>query len=170
MPRFLWYPSKCVFLLSAVFLSLIYIEFTTGFLPMPKCTPGNIMIRRNAGKIYGVLNDFDLASRLDITTDDPTSDHWTGTRPYKALDLLDTDQLFNYLYRHDLQSLFYIILCLVCRYEKPGHRLKNSPFSSWFLGSDQNVFLDKKAIITANKTPIVSPHFFRVLVVDYSHV
>lgn len=123
-------------------------------------SPGNIMFRRSAsGQVYGVLNDFDLASRLDIEHDGPTSNQRTGTRPYMALDLLDSNQPSVHRYRHDLESLFYIILCLACRYEKPGVRLENPPFMKWFLGTDEDVFFAKYTEISRKRTFAFARYF-----------
>ncbi|KAF5353169.1 hypothetical protein D9757_012645 [Collybiopsis confluens] len=49
---------------------------------------GNIMFRRQNGKVYGVLNDFDLSSSLPLKGQ-PSSNWRTGTRPYMAYDLLN---------------------------------------------------------------------------------
>ncbi|KAJ6598737.1 hypothetical protein B0H10DRAFT_2085083 [Mycena sp. CBHHK59/15] len=50
----------------------------------------NLMYRRIDGKIYGVLNDFDLSV---VMGKEPrsTSKQRTGTEPYMAMDLLETD-------------------------------------------------------------------------------
>lgn len=117
------------------------------------------MFRRRHGKVYGVLNDFDLASRLDCERNGPTSNYRTGTRPYMAIDLLNTKGPSVHMYRHDLESLFYVILCLACRYEKPGCRLKDPPFANWFLGTDEGVRVHKSDFILMNETPTVSSYF-----------
>ncbi|KAJ3990882.1 kinase-like domain-containing protein, partial [Lentinula boryana] len=81
---------------------------------------GNIMFRRKDGKIYGVLNDFDLSSRVQSMDKGPTSNHRTGTRPFMSIDLLNANWEGGHLYRHDIESLFYIMLCLACRYRRPN--------------------------------------------------
>ncbi|KAJ6552378.1 hypothetical protein B0H10DRAFT_1968423 [Mycena sp. CBHHK59/15] len=48
---------------------------------------GNLMFHEIEGKVYGVLNDFDLALRLSDTTPS-TSKQRTGTKLYMAIDLL----------------------------------------------------------------------------------
>ncbi|KAK0237059.1 hypothetical protein EDD85DRAFT_1023789 [Armillaria nabsnona] len=79
----------------------------------------NIMWRRTVnGHVRGVLNDFDLSSFRDDTS--PASVECTGTLPYMAYELLDDDENGNppkHLYRHDLESIFYVILLLCCRCE-----------------------------------------------------
>jgi serine/threonine protein kinase len=94
-------------------------------------------------RIYGVLTDFDLASwRCDLDKDyTKTSQQRTGTPPYMAHGLLDGSEPFH-LYRHDLESLFYIMLILATHYEikapeegdKGGIRLRGGelPYQRWF--------------------------------------
>ncbi|KAJ3883177.1 protein kinase [Lentinula edodes] len=111
---------------------------------------GNIMFRRIDGKIYGVLNDFDLSSRVRDMDNGPTSNQRTGTRPFMSLDLLDPTWKGGHFYRHDLESLFYIILCLACRYEAPCvPAAEPRPFSQWFSGTDREIFNDKNTFFTS---------------------
>jgi hypothetical protein len=101
------------------------------------------MYRLIERKVYGVLTDFDLASRTVLMDDDytRTSQQRTGTPPFMAHGLLDgTDPL--HLYRHDVESLFYIMLILATHYEiqasKKGEvggvrmRQGKLPFERWF--------------------------------------
>ncbi|KAF8883216.1 hypothetical protein CPB85DRAFT_1338817 [Mucidula mucida] len=65
---------------------------------------GNIMWHCRNGRIRGVLNDFDFVP---------------GTRPFMAHELHDVDANGDppvHLYRHDLESIFYIIILLTCAY------------------------------------------------------
>ncbi len=74
--------------------------------------------RTVSGHLCGVLNDFDLSSFCDDTG--TSSVERTGTLPYMAYELLDDDENGNppkHLYRHDLESIFYVILLLCCRCE-----------------------------------------------------
>ncbi|KAJ3889011.1 protein kinase [Lentinula edodes] len=123
---------------------------------------GNIMYRRKNGKVYGVLNDFDLSSRVRDMDKGPTSKQRTGTRPFMSLDLLNPDWEGGHLYRHDLESLFYIMLCLACRYEAPGVPAPEPrPYSEWFSGTDADV-LDNKSKVLLNalgKGPPVQAYF-----------
>ncbi|KAJ3741413.1 protein kinase [Lentinula detonsa] len=101
---------------------------------------GNIMFRRIDGKVYGVLNDFDLSSFVHDMGKGPASDFRTGTRPFMSVDLLDPKWKGGHLYRHDLESLFFIMICLTCRYERPGvPAAEPRPFSKWFSGTDDEV-------------------------------
>ncbi|KAJ4494915.1 hypothetical protein C8J55DRAFT_395108, partial [Lentinula edodes] len=91
---------------------------------------GNIMFRRKNDKIYGVLNNFDLSYR------GPTSNQRTGTRPFMSRDLLCPTWTGGHLYRQYLESLFYIMLCLSCRYKKPGlPTAEPRAYSKWFSGT-----------------------------------
>ncbi|KAF8826602.1 hypothetical protein HHX47_DHR5000074 [Lentinula edodes] len=109
---------------------------------------GNIMYRRIDGKVYGVLNDFDLSSRVRDMDKGPTSNQRTGTRPFMSVDLLSPVWEGGHLYRHDLESLFYIMLCLACRYIAPGvPAAEPRSFSLWFSGTDREIFNDKNTFL-----------------------
>ncbi|KAJ3784987.1 hypothetical protein GGU10DRAFT_270293, partial [Lentinula aff. detonsa] len=73
---------------------------------------GNIMFRRIDGRVYGVLNDFDLSSFVRDMVKGPSSDFRTGTRPFMSVDLLNPKWNGGHLYRHDLESLFFIMILL----------------------------------------------------------
>ena len=79
---------------------------------------GNIMIRRDSkGRYRGVLNDWDLSSHLKDIGQGATSHFRTGTRPFMAheLHLTGPDGPPMHRYRHDLESLFFIMVLLFCR-------------------------------------------------------
>ncbi|KAJ3795723.1 protein kinase, partial [Lentinula aff. detonsa] len=114
---------------------------------------GNIMFRRKDGKIYGVLNDFDLSSRVQDMSNGSTSNQRTGTRPFMSPDLLDPDWEGGHLYRHDLESLFFIMLCLACRYKAPGiPATEPRPYAQWFSGTDLEVFNAKYTFLAKSST------------------
>ncbi len=79
------------------------------------------MIREDEdGNVYGVPNDFDLAALLSDDASD-TLLRRTGTPPFMAIDLQDPHKSqVRHLYRHDLESLFYVLVMFVCRYEYKG--------------------------------------------------
>ncbi|KAJ7883488.1 hypothetical protein B0H14DRAFT_2701921 [Mycena olivaceomarginata] len=89
----------------------------------------NLMYREIDGKIYGVLNDFDLSVLQDKELR-PTSKQRTGTEPYMAVDLLVTGPPPPHLYRFDLESLFYVLAYVVCQYHD-GKKIDNPPFDAW---------------------------------------
>jgi hypothetical protein len=64
-------------------------------------------------KVYGVLTDYDLSSwKKDLIGGyTRTSQQRTGTPPYMAQELLQGTST-THLYRHDLESLFYIMLLM----------------------------------------------------------
>ncbi|KAF9502115.1 hypothetical protein BDN71DRAFT_1491472 [Pleurotus eryngii] len=62
----------------------------------------------------GILNDWDLAS--DVIPLGPHAKHRTGTGPFMALDLLTDDDPPTHLYRHDLESLFYVLVLAAVHY------------------------------------------------------
>ncbi|KAK0236725.1 hypothetical protein EDD85DRAFT_885245 [Armillaria nabsnona] len=107
-------------------------------------SPGNIMWRRTIdGHIRGVLNDFDLSSLRDVPG--PSSFQRTGTLPYMAYELLinKNGQPPKHLYRHDVESVFYVILLLCCRYKALATPTSSepapltcekvsSPFDEWY--------------------------------------
>ena len=92
--------------------------------------------------VYGVLTDYDLSSwvaslRTDYTK---TSQQRTGTPPYMAHELL-TGTNDIHLYRHDVESLFYIMLLLCARHKFNPHkkakwpvvmREGKLPYGDWF--------------------------------------
>jgi len=134
-------------------------------------------------KVYGVLTDFDLSSwkeNLDSNYEQ-TSQQRTGTPPFMAQGLLDGSEPLH-LYRHDLESLFYIMLIVATRYEikpttkkQPGglrarRGIKDLPYQDWFnqesykaLADSKNTFFTKKADLN------LSPAFedFRGWLVDF---
>ena len=98
-------------------------------------------------KVYGVLTDYDLSSwKKDLKNDyTRTSQQRTGTPPYMAQELLKGTSS-THLYRHDVESLFYIMLLLCGRhtlgYPKDGTnkeaelqvvmREGKLPYQDWF--------------------------------------
>ena len=120
-------------------------------------SPNNIMYRRIEGKVYGVLMDFDLSSwtRSLAGNYTKTSQQRTGTPPYMAHGVLDgTDPM--HMYRHDVESIFYIILMLATRYEvyslddgvggglRARRELGQLPFHQWFNQSEYTTLSSSK--------------------------
>ncbi|KAG7447164.1 uncharacterized protein BT62DRAFT_893017 [Guyanagaster necrorhizus] len=132
-------------------------------------SPGNIMWRRTVdGHLRGVLNDFDLSAYRHETG--PSSRQRTGTLPYMAFELLNNDNNGHppkHLYRHDVESIFYVILLLCCRYEVvatqdlDGRPILErthvpSPFDSWYK-LDRDGLKEKKCyFITTRGSPKVN--------------
>ncbi|KAF8177018.1 hypothetical protein BJ912DRAFT_908859 [Pholiota molesta] len=89
------------------------------------------MYRKVNGGICGVLSDYDLSLFFNKPKAGPSSKQRTGTRPYMAIDLLQPTPT-KHLYRHDLESLFYVILVLVTRYKKGKEIINKPPVQKWF--------------------------------------
>ncbi|KAJ3935280.1 MAG: hypothetical protein NXY57DRAFT_519291 [Lentinula lateritia] len=85
---------------------------------------GNIMVREKNGQKYGVLNDWDLASWLNTENEVSTSKFRMGTRPYMAHEQHSSDWQGPHQFRHDLESVFYIILLLVSLYSSPTEKVR----------------------------------------------
>ncbi|THV01024.1 hypothetical protein K435DRAFT_793628 [Dendrothele bispora CBS 962.96] len=107
----------------------------------------NIMFRKDGDEIFGVLNDLDLSSPL-TNRPSATSKHRTGTRPFMAHQLQHPTKKVTPLYRHDLESLFYVMLCLTCRYTLDGHEIRSAPYEDWYTAPDHIVSGLKRNIVT----------------------
>ncbi|KAF9256058.1 hypothetical protein L218DRAFT_882641 [Marasmius fiardii PR-910] len=129
----------------------------------------NIMFWRNptTREVYGVLNDFDLSSRVaeDRTA---SSKQRTGTKPYMAHDLFDDEWVLGHLYRHDLESIFYVLLCLCSRYKGPGEHVdvlkdQRPPYERWFTEGYEVVRAMKIALFSDDSSKITNEitDFFR---------
>ncbi|KAF8156125.1 hypothetical protein B0H34DRAFT_618675, partial [Crassisporium funariophilum] len=73
----------------------------------------NLMFKRgDAGTVKGILNDWDMASYVEANNEIPlsTATHRTGTIPFMACDLLADDDPPPHLFRHDLESFYYILV------------------------------------------------------------
>ncbi|KAF9643422.1 hypothetical protein BDM02DRAFT_3123491 [Thelephora ganbajun] len=156
-------------------------------------SPNNIMCRyieeTNAKgepeeQVYGVLTDYDLSSwtkdlKIDYTR---TSQQRTGTPPYMAQELLKGTST-THLYRHDVESLFYIML-LMCGRHTFGHakggasngaerrvvmREGNRPYEDWFKAPSYAVLGKNKSSFFLDTEDIeLSPAFedFRIWLRD----
>jgi hypothetical protein len=114
----------------------------------------NMMYRAVDGKVFGVLNDFDLATYWGTT--EATSKQRTGTKPFMAIDRLFKDPP-RHMYRHDLESLLYSLAWVAVRYDN-GKEIQNPPLQSWTsLNSEQ--LKDAKAVwlMTSDLQP--TPNF-----------
>lgn len=68
--------------------------------------------------IVGVLNDWDLSTPVAAIGN--STNHRTGTAPFMALDLLG-ERPPTHLYRHDLESLFYVLIWAAVHYDIGGN-------------------------------------------------
>ncbi|KAJ4480110.1 hypothetical protein J3R30DRAFT_3288790, partial [Lentinula aciculospora] len=128
---------------------------------------GNILVREKNGEVYGVLNDWDLAIWLNDQCDGPTSQFRTGTKPYMAREQHGIKWEGPHRFRHDLESVFYVILLLVCLYSNPRERAvepntEKYDYEEWHQRGDS--FLEGRKVISILagtwKAP-VTPFFCR---------
>ncbi|KAF5388367.1 hypothetical protein D9615_000741 [Tricholomella constricta] len=73
----------------------------------------------NDGNVKGILNDWDMASYVEVNDEIllSTAKHRTGTVPFMAVDLLVDGTPPAHLYRHDLESFFYILIWAALHYD-----------------------------------------------------
>jgi hypothetical protein len=94
------------------------------------------------GKWIGVLNDYDLSS---TQLDGPSGNERTGTIPFMAIELLSPkaiERKVEHLYRHDAESLIWVLTWVCLRYED-GKLRSNRPLDAW-LKEDANGCREEK--------------------------
>ncbi|KAF9789790.1 hypothetical protein BJ322DRAFT_1105650 [Thelephora terrestris] len=145
-------------------------------------SPNNIMCRiiedpnatgEPSRKVYGVLTDYDLSSWAVRLKNDytQTSQQRTGTPPYMAQELLDGTSA-THLYRHDLESLFYVMLLTCGRHELANEKVGSTtgrrmvmrggylPYKGWFNQKDYGILGNEKSSFFTRSKPIeLSPCF-----------
>ncbi|KAK7028555.1 other 1 protein kinase [Favolaschia claudopus] len=90
----------------------------------------NLKYRTIDGKVHGVLDGFNLAIYMDGQSSRFSPQN---SLPFMALDLLESvPPAADYLYRYDLESIFYALLIVSCNYQD-GKRIPPSTplFSDW---------------------------------------
>ena len=113
------------------------------------------MYRNKDGKIFGVLNDYDLAILKSNTS--PGSKNRTGTKPFMAIDLLGQKPDVH-RYRHDLESMFYVIVFVTTRYHD-GEEIADPPLQKW-LDFGEDLLKDAKvSFITTGGLPTTTPSY-----------
>ena len=122
------------------------------------------MLRKEGGNVYAVLNDLDLAVNVDAQS--PSSKHRTGTKLFMAIDLLSEESTVH-LYRHDLESLFYVLVWITSRF-KDGKEIPSPPLQEWAEGDHQNVtvskrsFISEPSLVPTEKFESYGPQIFRL--------
>ncbi|KAJ3976107.1 hypothetical protein EV361DRAFT_1000416 [Lentinula raphanica] len=127
---------------------------------------GNIMVRVKDGRKCGVLNDWDLASWAGDLRKVATSQYRTGTRPSMAHEQQAHRWEGPHQYRHDVESLFYVMVLFTFLYSKPSKAVSNPVdeqfhYENWHQFSDRELH-DKKRNIMYPLTawsPPVTPFF-----------
>lgn len=83
---------------------------------------GNLMVLHLPdGSVNGVLNDWDLAGRIDkLGGPAPNSEQCVGTPPFMAIDLLEglwSRKPCTHILRHELESFVYILIWAAVHYD-----------------------------------------------------
>ncbi|KAG0693398.1 hypothetical protein DFH29DRAFT_1084235 [Suillus ampliporus] len=107
-------------------------------------SPSNIMVYKTPdGRFIGVLNDYDLSS----TQCTPRGNERTGTVPFMAISLLTPKAIagkVEHLYRHDAESLVWVLVWVCVRYEGGELLSKGRPLDDW-LKADATGCLKEKS-------------------------
>ncbi|KAA1476852.1 hypothetical protein DENSPDRAFT_843973 [Dentipellis sp. KUC8613] len=110
----------------------------------------NIMFRRDKKKhASGVLNDWDLGEVVPANQEDhiATSRHRTGTLPFMVMELLSEDPPVH-IYRHDLESFFWILMWAALHLELDGKERPINPLvDPWTQGSWDMMASAKQQVI-----------------------
>jgi serine/threonine protein kinase len=125
-------------------------------------------------RVYGVLTDYDLSSWTEHLKTDcgKTPQQRTGTPPYMAHELR-TGASATHLYRHDLESLFYVMLLMCGRHELANEKVESTtgplqmvmrggyrPYQGWFKQQDYDILGSQKFAFFSSSSPIeLSPCF-----------
>ncbi|KAJ3755798.1 protein kinase [Lentinula raphanica] len=122
---------------------------------------GNVMYRKIDGKIYGVLNDFDLACRIQDLAKRPIFYRRVGTIPFMSFDLLNPKWDGLHYPRHDLESLFYVMFCMAYRNERPGICASEPrAYERWYYGTSDQVWDSKMMFLyKINQRHRIQPYF-----------
>ncbi|KAI0641065.1 hypothetical protein C8Q79DRAFT_930332 [Trametes meyenii] len=110
----------------------------------------NLTYRDRGGTNYAVLDNWDLAIDAE-TLQTYISSEKMGTVPFMAIDLLPKEEVcgqVRHLYRHDLESFFYILVWLLFCYED-RRRLNPLPerFAAWTQGNPMACHDSKVALL-----------------------
>ncbi|KAF7421086.1 hypothetical protein PC9H_011606 [Pleurotus ostreatus] len=131
----------------------------------------NNLLWTNDKRVVGVLNDWDLATPVDAVGN--STNHRTGTGPFMAYDLLGPKPPVH-LYRHDLESLFYVLIWAVVHYkigsDVPYSRVVNPVLKTWtgdygearnakraFLGDPEPVLLEVQPVFKPLQATWIEP-------------
>jgi serine/threonine protein kinase len=150
--------------ISPTFHTGHYHAYHTGRILHRDISENNLMIFRAecSAEAVGILNDFDMATeRLPDAkeTEVSAAHHRTGTLPFMALELVDNDEADPiHLYRHDLESFFYILIWAATHYDFGSQTKRNTPgmMRQW-LDPDTAAEIKKKIIIGPYLKSAITP-------------
>jgi hypothetical protein len=115
----------------------------------------NLMLRKEDDKVYAVLNDFDLAVSADVKS--TSSKQRTGTKPFMAIDLLRPDPPVH-MYRHDLESMFYVLVWTTSRFHNGGE-IGMPPLQEWADNDGVTLTEKKSFFVMMSEPPPLTPQF-----------
>ncbi|TFK21869.1 hypothetical protein FA15DRAFT_758444 [Coprinopsis marcescibilis] len=115
-----------------------------------------------SSEIKGVLNDWDMASFVEeVQVSEPTANQQTGTLPFMALELLDSPHT-RHLLRHDLESLFCILVWGACHYNfgesdlaKRRKETKHTRLAQWTSRDMTSVMTWKNTLLTKGTKGVI---------------
>ena len=144
--------------ISPMFYIGHYHAHHTGRILHRDISENNLMIFRpeESAEAVGILNDFDMATErlLDAKEAEVSAAHHrTGTLPFMALELVDNDEAKPvHLYRHDLESFFYILIWAATHYDFESQTKRNTPvvMRDW---------LDPETAAEMKRKLTTGPHF-----------
>ncbi len=171
--------------------SLIQLPLPILMLRPGRVLPNPAVVSSSAAKVpepisaYGLVIDYDNAFTISGAADEGhhmnsvrcfqcllcvASDKLQGTLPYMALESLswETPEDFKHEPRHDLESLFYVILTLCTYVEKPGHLRSLKPLpqersiclnSWWAIGDHHELARSKGIALTSFEKYTPAEHF-----------
>jgi hypothetical protein len=84
----------------------------------------NIMVAHRNGKVFGVLLDWDRAG-VPIPRHRPRSEmKRIGSKPYMSADFYATWWTGEHLYRHDLESFYYVLAAFCAGFDPKAHTVR----------------------------------------------
>ena len=114
----------------------------------------NLMCEYRGESVWLILNDFDLATRVDdegLPIDDDPSGSNMGTLPFMAVDMLKETPDVVHSLRHDLESVFWVALWCLVKYPRSENvadeNARREALLDWEKGGLSAIRHSKKALI-----------------------
>ncbi|KAG5637219.1 hypothetical protein H0H81_005382, partial [Sphagnurus paluster] len=139
-----------------------YHAYTSGRILHRDLSENNLMFKKGSdGAVKGILNDWDMASKVgeEDEVESSTAQHRTGTFPFMARELLVDGRPPAHLYRHDLESFFYILVWAALRYDfQSGKRFPTPECIKCWESSMQGALHAKTSLITSETVDVILLH------------